>query len=94
MHFRAFRVHRDTLILFENFRELRATRKGVKIFLLHFYEFQSILSRLRHTFFFEIFCEREARNARERSEQYASVLVRLIVSKFHKKIILSYHIVL
>ena len=41
-------------------------------------------------FFFENFREREAQNARERSEQDASVLVRLNVSKFHKKIILIF----
>ena len=35
--------------------------------------------------FFKNFREREAKNAHERSEQDASVLVRLIVSKFHKK---------
>ena len=48
--------------------------KGVKkfFFFLHFYAFQSILIRLRHTFFFENFREREAQNARERSEQDAS----------------------
>ena len=42
-------------------------------------------------FFSENFREREAQNARE---QVASVLVRLIVSKLHKKVILIYHIVL
>ena len=36
-------------------------------------------------FFFENFREREVQNARERSDQDASVLVRLIVSMFHKK---------
>ena len=48
--------------------------KGVNIFFffLHFYAFQSILSRLRYTVFFENFREREARNARDRSEQDAS----------------------
>ena len=34
--------------------------------------------------FFENFCEREAQIARKQNEQDASVLVRLIVSKFHK----------
>ena len=52
---------------------------------MHFFAFQSISSRLRHTFFFENFREREAQNARERSEPDASVLVRLIVSTFNKK---------
>ena len=47
--------------------------------------FQSISSRLRHTFFFENFHEREAQNAREQSKPDASVLVRLIVSKLKKK---------
>ena len=55
---------------------LCATRKWVKglkiFFFLHFYEIQSILSRLRHTFFFEKFREREERNARKRSERDAS----------------------
>ena len=37
------------------------------------------------TLFFENFRERQAQNAHERSEQDASVLVRLNVSKFHKK---------
>ena len=41
-------------------------------------------------FFFENFREREAQNAHERSEQVASVLVRLIVSKFHEKITLLF----
>ena len=44
-------------------------------------------------FFFENFREREAQNARERSEQDASVLVLLNVSKFHKKSFSSLEIV-
>ena len=42
-------------------------------FFLHFYSFQSILSRLRHFFFSKNFREREAQNAREQSARDASV---------------------
>ena len=41
-------------------------------YFLHFYVFQSISGRLRHTFFFENFRECKAQNARKRSEQDAS----------------------
>ena len=37
--------------------------KGLKLFFFHFYMFQSILSRSRHTFFFEDFCNSEAQYA-------------------------------
>ena len=47
-------------------REARNGSKGIKNFFLHFYAFQSILSRLRHTFFFENFRERETREQSER----------------------------
>ena len=50
-------------------------QRGKNFFFLHFYEFSRISSQLRHTFFFEN-CER--------SEQDASKLVWLIVSKSQK----------
>ena len=62
--------------------KLCARVKGVKkffAFLCVSEHFESIETRF---FFFENFREREAQNARERSEQDASVLN---VSKFHKK---------
>ena len=64
MRFRAFRVDWDTLF----FRKFSWTSRWVKrgkkkFFFLHFYAFQSILSRLRHTFFSNIFvsAKRETR---------------------------------
>ena len=78
MRFRAFRVDWDTLIFFENFRELRATRearngpKGVKIFFCIFTRFRAFWVDWDTLFFSKIFREREERNARERSERDAS----------------------
>ena len=58
MRFRAFRVDWDTLIFFENFRELRATRearigsKGVKNFLFAFLRVSEHFESIETHFFF------------------------------------------
>ena len=44
-------------------------------FFLHFYAFQSISCRLRHTFSFLNFCECEAQNTLERSKKDASAIM-------------------
>ena len=62
-------------------RAKRVIGQRGKIFFLHFFAFQSISSRLRHIFFSKIFMSAK----RKTRASKASVLVRLIVSKFHKK---------
>ena len=76
MRFRVFRVDWDTLIFFENFRELRAMREvrnGSKRVKKNFFFF-CIFTRFRAfwvdwdtLFFFVNFREREARNERDAS---------------------------
>ena len=73
-HFESIETHLFYSKIFVNFALRAFARngsKGVIFFFLHFYAFQSILSRLRHTFFSENFRAKRTRAKRARCEREA-----------------------